>query len=460
MSKVRARPESGSLYFDFQFRGQRCREYSSLADNPVNRRKMEAVLKRIESAIALNAFNYASFFPRSPNIAKFASAAAAAQQPATAPAPSAHATPLLRDFAETWRLEKQIEWRQSYRETVDTVFRLHLMPVFGDKPVNAIDRAAILSFRAGLITRPAAKQGPANGKPRKPDTLNRIIGILRQVLDEAAARYGFANPATSIKRLKAQKVDITPFTMDEVKQMIDNARPDYRDYLLVRFFTGMRSAEVHGLKWKHIDLERGLILIRETFYCGRTEYTKNDGSQRDIQSSQPVMDALRRLRAVETGRDAEIADQYVFHSRYGNPIINTNFNDRIWKPLLRLCGIKYRRPYQMRHTCATLWLAAGESPQWIANQLGHTTTEMLFRTYGRYVPNLLRRDGVAFDRLVSSAVLGGITATPAPEHEPTRAVATTTKRRRSERNKATATPDQFPMSQSALSTEISNAQLI
>jgi integrase len=62
----------------------------------------------------------------------------------------------------------------------------------------------------------------------------------------------------------------------------------------------------------------------------------------------------------------------------------------------------------MRHTCATLWLAAGENPQWIARQLGHTTTEMLFRTYSRYVPNLTRTDGSAFDRLVTSAVHGGI----------------------------------------------------
>jgi integrase len=58
----------------------------------------------------------------------------------------------------------------------------------------------------------------------------------------------------------------------------------------------------------------------------------------------------------------------------------------------------------MRHTCATLWLAAGENPEWIARQLGHTTTEMLFRVYSRYVPNLTRRDGSAFDSLVSSVI--------------------------------------------------------
>lgn len=84
---------------------------------------------------------------------------------------------------------------------------------------------------------------------------------------------------------------------------------------------------------------------------------------------------------------------------------------RIWYPLLRHLGLRKRRPYQTRHTAATLWLAAGENPEWIARQMGHTTTEMLFRVYSRYVPNLTRRDGSAFERLL-------ITQFQNPEQEP------------------------------------------
>ena len=72
--------------------------------------------------------------------------------------------------------------------------------------------------------------------------------------------------------------------------------------------------------------------------------------------------------------------------------------------LLRHLGLERRRPYQMRHTAATLWLASGEAPEWIARQLGHTTTEMLFRVYSRYVPNLTRRDGSAFERLITQSI--------------------------------------------------------
>ena len=113
--------------------------------------------------------------------------------------------------------------------------------------------------------------------------------------------------------------------------------------------------------------------------------------------STPVFEALRRQEAV-----TRKLSKYVFCNREGNPIDNKNFVDRVWNPLLRHLGLALRRPYQMRHTAATLWLGAGENPEWVARQLGHATTEMLFKVYSRYVPNLTRQDGSAFDRLVQS----------------------------------------------------------
>jgi len=80
---------------------------------------------------------------------------------------------------------------------------------------------------------------------------------------------------------------------------------------------------------------------------------------------------------------------------------------RVWHPLLRFLNLPRRKAYQTRHTAATLWLAAGENPEWIARQLGHSTTEMLFRVYSRYVPNLTRKDGSAFERLLAANLTAG-----------------------------------------------------
>ena len=52
--------------------------------------------------------------------------------------------------------------------------------------------------------------------------------------------------------------------------------------------------------------------------------------------------------------------------------------------------------YQTRHTFATLMLSSGENPNWVAQMMGHTSTEMLFKRYAKFIPNLTRSDGSAF----------------------------------------------------------------
>ncbi len=222
---------------------------------------------------------------------------------------------------------------------------------------------------------------------------------LRQILNEAADRLEFTSAFRNIKPLKMKRSDVMPFTLEEVQQILTTARADYRQYFTVRFFTGMRTGEVHGLKWKYIDFERRLILVREAIVMKEEDELKTDGSVRDIHMNDLVFDALQAQFKV-TGKTSE----FVFCNRNGTPIDNQNFLNRVWSPLLRHLDIPHRRAYQMRHTAATLWLASGEAPEWIARQLGHTSTEMLFRVYSRYVPNLTRRDGSAMERLLKQHI--------------------------------------------------------
>jgi integrase len=224
---------------------------------------------------------------------------------------------------------------------------------------------------------------------------------LRQILCEAADRFDFRTPFQNIKQLKVKRTDVDPFSLEEVKKIIDTVRPDFKDYFTVRFFTGMRTGEVHGLKWKYVDFERQLIMVRETVVDGEEGYTKNDSSQREIHMSQIVINALKHQAAAGQQSD------YVFCNRESKPLDYKNVTNRVWQPLLRHLGLKIRRPYQCRHTAATLWLGSGENPEWIARQLGHTTTEMLFRVYSRYVPNLTRRDGSAFERMLTGVMGNG-----------------------------------------------------
>lgn len=394
MGSIRRRADNDLLFIDFRYKGTRVREQTALPNNSANRKRLEKVLERIEADISAGTFSYRQYFPSSKNAAKFdylGIGLTAINQDMAKPQAVNGEVPLFRDFTETWFREKEVEWRKSHRISTRADIDRLLIPRFGDKVVSQITKADILGFRAEL------SKVNARGKktPLSARRINKIFGPLRQILCEAADRFDFRTPFHNIKQLRFRKSDINPFTLAEVGQIISHVRADYKNYYTVRFFTAMRTAEEDGLKWKYVDFERRLILVRETVVAGEEEYTKNDGSQRDIQMSQVVYDALK-----EQEKATRHLSPFVFCNNLGKPLDNKNVTNRIWYPLLRHLGLEKRRPYQCRHTAATLWLAAGENPEWIARQMGHTTTEMLFRVYSRFVPNLTRQDGSAFERLL------------------------------------------------------------
>jgi integrase len=387
MGSVRTRKGSNKLFIDFRYRSERCRELTALDDGAANRKKLDSLLKRIEAEITLGSFDYAAYFPGSKNLAKFA-------QPSLATLSSDSnkrgKSAFFKDFCEVWFQEMESSWRRSYRATVRGVLDRQLIPEFGDLEVSNISKADLLQFRASL-----AKVKHGNKIGFSADHTNRHIKIMKMILTEAADRFHFTPSFQNIKPLKVPKSDVDPFTLDEIQLILQTIRPDFKDYFTVRFFTGMRTAEIDGLKWRFVDFERKQILVRETWVKGYVEYTKTDGGQREIEMNPLVYDALKNQ--FEATGDKE----FVFTTKVGTPLCNNRVTKRVWHPLLAHLGMRPRRPYQTRHTAATLWLASGESPEWIARQMGHANTEMLFRVYSRYVPNLTRRDGSAFERLLS-----------------------------------------------------------
>ena len=383
MGSIRARKESGKLYFDFRYKNKRCREQTNLSNTTANKRQLNTILSRIEAEITLGNFEYANYFPNSPLVQHFSSSTVNSISTQTD-------TPIFSSFVPIWLNEMKIQWRNTHYEAIKSTFEIHISPFFGDMLLGEITKAQVLEFRASLGALPGRKN-----QGLSPERINHILTPLRMLLNEAADRYNFVSPYRNIKSLKVPKTEVQPFTLNEVTLILDNVRSDYHSYFTTRFFTGMRSSEINGLKWKYVDFKNRQILIREAYVKGDTVYTKTDDSQREIYMSQPVFDALQKQKEA-TGSFA-----YVFCNGAGNPLDNNNFTNRVWHPLLRYLKLDARRPYQTRHTAATLWLAAGENPEWIAHQMGHSTTEMLFRVYSRYVPNLTRQDGSAFERVLS-----------------------------------------------------------
>ena len=375
----------GKLVVDFRYLGKRCREKTSLEDNSANRKKLAQVMKKMEAEITLGIFDYAAYFPKSERA-----------QEMTALADRAEAcisrNPTFRQFVDIWYEEKKIEWRPSYRQKTQIILDKYLLPEFGGKAVHAIKKPDLLTFRSSLAKVRYGKDGQSSLSVAR---INQIMILLRMILEEASDRHEFEMPYKNIKNLKQARPDVNPFTLAEVWLFLKHVRADYKPYYTIRFFTGMRTSEIDGLKWDCINFDRREISIREALVNGEMGPTKTLGSQRDIAISQLVYDALQEQQAHTFGKS-----EFVFCNSQGNPMEYRNVNRRVWKPTLALLGLKHRRAYQTRHTAATLWLAAGENPEWIARQMGHSSTEMLFRVYSRYVPDITRQDGSAMDNLL------------------------------------------------------------
>jgi integrase len=394
MASINIRKETNTLYLDFRYMGKRCREQTTLKPTTANRKKLERTLVQIESEIIAGTFRYKSHFPDSKSVEQFADLELQLHQPDEWKRQEEHIeVPTFAEFVAGWIERNKVAWRRSHIVNIESIVSKHYLPFFGKVKVDDITRNDILKFRTVL-----AKVPGRNGKESLANTrINKVINPLKRIFEDAADEYNFTTPYIRIKPLKSPKTDANPFTIEEVNLILDTMRIDYRDYFLIRFFTGMRTGEIDGLKWKYIDFDHKVIKIRETIVAGEEDITKTESSVRDIHMSTPVYNALRRQK-----KHSEHFGKFVFCNRHGDAIKHNNVTQRIWYPLLKRLGLEKRRPYQTRHTAATLWLASGESPEWIARQMGHANTSMLFRVYSRYVPNLTRMDGSAIEKLLQN----------------------------------------------------------
>lgn len=382
MATIRER--SGKLIADFRYMGIRCRETTNLEDNAYNRRILKKRLEQLQAEITLGTFEYEKYFPKSKRVEEF-------KEKRTQQIAVQTKVPLFKEFTELWFKQKQIEWRDSYQQKVSIVIKNYLIPAFGNQVLSKIKKSDLLNFRASLAK-------VTHGKDQtslKASRINQIMTPLRMILNDAAERYDFESPYKNINNLKESKIEVTPFSLEEVHKILTAVREDFRPYYTIRFFTGMRTSEIDGLQWKNIDLQRREIHIREALVNGVLGGTKTYGSDRTIQMNDRVYQAFLQQKSLNNGKS-----DFVFCNRDGGPLDYRLVNKRVWHPILRFLGLTPRRAYQTRHTAATLWLAAGENPEWVARQLGHSTTEMLFRVYSRYIPNVTRRDGSAFEAML------------------------------------------------------------
>lgn len=324
-----------------------------MAPTPANVKYAVRIAVEIRNKIKTGEFKYIDYFPHSPRAVKTD-------------------VPTLGQFMDAWYslLDLKPSTLTGYRRAKDSFWK----PALGHRPMPEIKHSEILK---------ALKDG--NWKSAK--TRNNKLSMIRSVFD-LAMRDGIiaANPCSGIETTTYQKPKPDPFTLDEARAIIAGMYQHYPEqvgnYYQFMFFTGVRTSEGVGLEWPQVGLANRTALIDRGFVVDEmTEDTKT-GKARLVKLNSLAMEAIEKQKKwtllQEGGR--------VFHDPgTGKPwAYEQNARKRYWTPTLKLLGIRYRRPYNVRHTYATIGLMSGANPAFLAKQLGHSL-KVFFEVYADWI---------------------------------------------------------------------------
>jgi integrase len=228
------------------------------------------------------------------------------------------------------------------------------------------------------------KQLPVSAK-----TKQHALASMRQVLNAGVTwDYLRVNPArpAAVKSPPSRTPEITPFeSWDEVFAVAREARR-YAPLIIFACATGLRPEEWSALQWRDLDRRTRRCAIRRTYAHGEVRSEgKREASLRTVLLADLARNALDELP------EPLRSTQLVFAAKNGGHINLSNWRRRVWYPALARAELERRPLYQMRHTFATLALAAGMPIDFVSRQLGHTDIRTTLRFYARYIPALEER---------------------------------------------------------------------
>jgi integrase len=241
-----------------------------------------------------------------------------------------------------------------------------------DTPLEALTRARVREW----------VNASSLSKKRLDNILIPIRGALKQAIEDGTIQH---NPleAFQIKRVSKPGSSIDPFTPEEVALL---AREHLGDLWTFWAWSGLRSGEIIGLQLRDIERDAGQIFVRRSIRVGREKSPKTASGTRTLALLPAARAALRSVVAQRNGMGEG-------HSAFVNPNTGERWHEdrglaRAFRKACEAAGVRYRYPYQLRHTFATWALSSGENPAWIARYMGHADTMMLFRVYGKWMPSL------------------------------------------------------------------------
>jgi integrase len=244
------------------------------------------------------------------------------------------------------------------------------------------------------------------------------VDSAKRLISQLSACYAWAknsklieaNPFTGMaseiklprcKKVNAGNAEIEPFTATERDSIItalktnqfchpftskNHLHSNYAGYIQFLFYTGCRPSEAIGLQWKNIDICKGVILFQGAVVQSPGGRIRKEGlktqSFRKFKINHQLGEILEDIKPSSCNFNS-----LVFPAPEGGFIVQDNFRKRVWKRVLQGLELKYRVPYQTRHTFITLCLDKGIDAKDIAQWVGNSP-EIIYKHYAGSRHNL------------------------------------------------------------------------
>ena len=223
-------------------------------------------------------------------------------------------------------------------------------------------------------------------------TVQYAHAVLHAALEQAVCwRLIQKNPARGVALPKLNRREIHVLNPDEARRFLDHALATrYGVLFALALTTGLRPSEYLALRWSDIDLEKKTVMVVRTLVKGSGwsfSPTKRPSSRRLVKLETWVASQLRQLVALDTETPDLDAPRLIFKTRRGRPM-NSDYLAREFKRLLREAGLKPMRLYDLRHTAATLAVAAGVPAKVVSEQLGHASSAFTLDVYAHVLPHM------------------------------------------------------------------------
>lgn len=287
----------------------------------------------------------------------------------------------LKDYLETWLQAQKPYLKAAGWNSDRKIIRNKLITTFGHLTLTQITRKHLRDYVNDNLH-------------LSPQTLGNVVSPLRRALNDAVEDELIDhNPIADWKIRRKKKKggrrkndEIDPFSFKEQKAILKALLGQNKNMIQFWFWTGLRPSEIIALDWADIDWinERVYIDKALTQAADEVEETKTQAGEREVKLNEMSLAALKAQKAHTFLAHGEVFQNPQTGQRWegAEPIRKT-----MWVYALQKAGVRYRPPKQIRHTRASVLLQSGESPMWVAKQMGHTDWTFTARTYSRYIPD-------------------------------------------------------------------------